>query len=235
MTRLFQLTSLILTAFLLQGCALYGGATDERLSGTMTDDKTLTTSIKTKLMSDDVASGWNISVYSFYGHVFLVGTCPKDLRAKAVKIAQKDKRVLSLTTHWFEPVAGGENNFILSTSIRSALIGADGVNNTHFETEVNSGRVVLLGVARDAKERKAAVQTVRNVKGVSTVTSYIMLPKKQGINYMPTGTTYQGLKPAGKAPADKDKAKAKSGSTAPEKAHDVEYDDPDRPDLSPEK
>lgn len=231
MTRLFQLTSLILAAFLLQGCALYGGATDQRLSGTMTDDKTLTTAIKTKLMADDVSSGWNISVYSFYGHVFLVGTCPKNLRSKAVKIAKKDKRVLSLTTHWFEPVAGGENNFILATSIRSALIGADGLNNTHFETEVDAGRVVLLGVARDAKERKAAVQTVRNVKGVNTVTSYIMLPMKQGINYMPTGITYQGLKPAKPAKAKQDKA----SNAKPEKAHDVDYDDPDRPDLSPEK
>ena len=229
MTRLFQLTSLILAAFLLQGCALYGGATDQRLSGTMTDDKTLTTAIKTKLMADDVSSGWNISVYSFYGHVFLVGTCPKNLRSKAVTIAKKDKRVLSLTTHWFEPAPGGENNFILATSIRSALIGADGLNNTHFETEVDAGRVVLLGVARDAKERKAAVQTVRNVKGVNTVTSYIMLPMKQGINYMPTGITYQGLKPAGKP------AKAKNESKGHEQAHDVDYDDPDRPDLSPEK
>ena len=231
MTRLFQLTSLILAAFLLLGCALYGGATDQRLSGTMTDDKTLTTAIKTKLMADDVSSGWNISVYSFYGHVFLVGTCPKNLRPKAVTIAQKDKRVLSLTTHWFEPVPGGENNFILATSIRSALIGADGLNNTHFETEVDAGRVVLLGVARDAKERKAAVQTVRNVKGVNTVTSYIMLPMKQGINYMPTGITYQGLKPAKPAKAKQDKA----SNAKPEKAHDVDYDDPDRPDLSPEK
>ena len=231
MTRLFQLTSLILVAFLLQGCALYGGATDQRLSGTMTDDKTLTTAIKTKLMADDVSSGWNISVYSFYGHVFLVGTCPKNLRSKAVTIAKKDKRVLSLTTHWFEPVAGGENNFILATSIRSALIGADGLNNTHFETEVDAGRVVLLGVARDAKERKAAVQTVRNVKGVNTVTNYIMLPMKQGINYMPTGITYQGLKPAKPAKAKQDKA----SNAKPEKAHDVDYDDPDRPDLSPEK
>lgn len=231
MTRLFQLTSLILAAFLLQGCALYGGATDQRLSGTMTDDKTLTTAIKTKLMADDVSSGWNISVYSFYGHVFLVGTCPKNLRSKAVTIAKKDKRVLSLTTHWFEPVAGGENNFILATSIRSALIGADGLNNTHFETEVDAGRVVLLGVARDAKERKAAVQTVRNVKGVNTVTSYIMLPMKQGINYMPTGITYQGLKPAKPAKAKQDKA----SNAKPEKAHDVDYDDPDRPDISPEK
>ena len=231
MTRLFQLTSLILAAFLLQGCALYGGATDQRLSGTMTDDKTLTTAIKTKLMADDVSSGWNISVYSFYGHVFLVGTCPKNLRSKAVTIAKKDKRVLSLTTHWFEPAPGGENNFILATSIRSALIGADGLNNTHFETEVDAGRVVLLGVARDAKERKAAVQTVRNVKGVNTVTSYIMLPMKQGINYMPTGITYQGLKPAKPAKAKQDKA----SNAKPEKAHDVDYDDPDRPDLSPEK
>lgn len=231
MTRLFQLTSLILAACILQGCALYGGATDQRLTGTMTDDKTLTTAIKTKLMADDVASGWNISVYSFYGHVFLVGTCPKNLRPQAIKIAKKDKRVLSLTTHWFEPVSGGENNFVLATRIRTALIGADGVNNTHFETEMDAGRVVLLGVAKDAKERKAAVQTVRNVEGVSTVTSYIMLPKKPGVNYMPTGTTYQGLKPVHKP----GKAKAKPDSAEPEQAHDVDYDDPDRPDLSPEK
>lgn len=230
MTRPFQLAALLLMALLMQGCAIYGGATDQRLTGTMTDDKTLTTAIKTKLYADSVSSGWNISVYSFYGHVFLVGECPKNLRPTAVKIAKSDARVLSLHTHWFEPLKGETSDFVLATKIRTTLIGTDGLNNTRIETEVNSDRVVLLGVAKDAKERKTAVQAVRNVVGVKTVTSYIMLPKKKDVNYMPTGITYEGLKPS---PEAKNQKKPDASKDRPAPAEDVDYDDPNRPNLAP--
>lgn len=45
--------------------------------------------------------GWNLDVFTYYGHVFLVGECPKDQRAKAIALAKKDNRVRSVSAHWF--------------------------------------------------------------------------------------------------------------------------------------
>ncbi len=215
MKKLCQL-SLLLACLalvcLIQGCAVYSTASDERLVDTMGSDNAISGLIKKDLMAERFADGWNISVHCFYGHVFLVGECPKEMRAKAVKIAKRDKRVRSVTTHWFSPRVAETNNFVMATKLRSALIGTGNLNSTRIETEVNSDRVVLLGVANDSNERKTAVRAAREVNGVLTVTSYIMLPMKPGSNFRPTGITYQGFhqpKSQPKAPRDAGKTQAK--------------------------
>ena len=199
--HLFLLLAGLGLACLLQGCAVYSTASDERLVDTMSSDKAISGVIKKDLMAKRFADGWNISVYCYYGHVFLVGECPKELRAKAVQIARKDKRVRSVTPHWFSPRPAETSNFVLATKLRSALIGTGNLNSSRIDTEVNSNRVVLLGVANSSEERKLAVRAARGVNGVATVTSYIMLPLKPGSNFRPTGITYQGLHQPKSAPA----------------------------------
>ena len=206
-------------ACLMQGCAVYSTASDERLVDTMGSDNAISGLIKKDLMAERFADGWNISVHCFYGHVFLVGECPKEMRAKAVKIAKRDKRVRSVTTHWFSPRVGETNNFVMATKLRSALIATGNLNSTRIETEVNSDRVVLLGVANDSGERKTAVRAAREVNGVLTVTSYIMLPIKPGSNFRPTGITYQGFhQPKGQPRAPKSAGQAKPQKETPQKA-----------------
>ena len=189
-------------------------------------------------MAERFADGWNISVHCFYGHVFLVGECPKEMRAKAVKIAKRDKRVRSVTTHWFSPRVAETNNFVMATKLRSALIGTGNLNSTRIETEVNSDRVVLLGVANDSNERKTAVRAAREVNGVLTVTSYIMLPMKPGSNCRPTGMTYQSFhqpKSQPKAPRNAGKTQAKPQKAKPAKSAPQGQNLPDTaPDTSPE-
>lgn len=192
--KLFSLCLLLGLLCLVQGCAVYSTATDERLLDTMGSDKAIATLIKTNLMNEKFAEGWSISVYCYYGHVFLVGECPKSLRPKAIEIARKDKRVRSVTPHWF-PRRKGDSDFVLATKLRTALITTGRINSTRIDTEVNANRVVLLGVANSQDERKRAVQAAREVNGVATVTSYLMLPMKPGKNPHPTGITYAGLKP----------------------------------------
>ena len=229
MKKLCQL-SLLLACLalvcLIQGCAVYSTASDERLVDTMGSDNAISGLIKKDLMAERFADGWNISVHCFYGHVFLVGECPKEMRAKAVKIAKRDKRVRSVTTHWFSPR-------VVATKLRSALIGTGNLNSTRIETEVNSDRVVLLGVANDSNERKTAVRAAREVNGVLTVTSYIMLPMKPGSNFRPTGITYQGFhqpKSQPKAPRDAGKSQAKPAKAAPQGQNLPDT----APDTSPE-
>lgn len=161
--------------FCLQGCA-YGIYDDKRLLDTMTDDKLLATEIKTDLIRHDFTGGFAVSVYCYYGHVFLVGEIPQKMEAGALKIARSFKPK-SVTPHWFSPGKAEWGNMLLAADLRAALIGAKGLSSTRIDTEVNAGRVVLLGVVHDDAEKQLAIQTARKVSGVVSVTSYLMLPQ----------------------------------------------------------
>ncbi|MDE5832701.1 MAG: BON domain-containing protein [Desulfovibrio sp.] len=162
----------------IQGCA-WGVIQDQRLMDTMASDKAMAASIKTDLLKDRFTDAFSISVYCFYDHVFLVGEVPPDARAKAIEIA-KSYKPLSVTPHWFNKTTNERGDFMLATDLRAALIGAKGLSSTRIDTEVNSGRVVLLGVVKDEQEKRIAIDVARKVKGVVSVTSYLMLPQRPG-------------------------------------------------------
>ncbi len=159
------------------GCAAYGVYDDKRLMDTMADDKTTATEIKTSLMKAHLGSAFSVSVYCFYGNVFLVGEAPLDVRARAMEIARA-AHPRSITPHWFAPAKSERSNLALAADLRAALIGAKGLSSTRIETEVNAGRVLLLGVVHDEAEKQLAIKTARAVKGVVSVTSYLLLPQK---------------------------------------------------------
>ncbi len=178
-----RLALLLLLAALtvLNGCAYgaYGLYDDQRLMDTITDDKALASSIKTALLDASFSGGWSIAVYCYYGNVFLVGEVPHNMQAKALAIARRYKP-RSITPHWFAPARSEASDFALATSLRTALIGAKGLSSTRIDTEVNAGRVVLLGVVKDKAEKQIAIRTARAVRGVTSVTSYLMLPQRSG-------------------------------------------------------
>ena len=160
------------------GCATaYGVYDDKRLTDTIVDDKSIATSIKTSLLQEKFSDGWGTAVYCYYGNVFVVGEVPAHMQQKAVDIAQKQKGVRSVTTHWFSAQTSDENDFLLATKLRTNLIGAKGVNNTRIDTEVNAGRVVLLGVVDNEKEMQRVINTTKATSGVKSVKSYMMLPQ----------------------------------------------------------
>ncbi len=175
--RLFACLLLLLSLCSLTGCGTaYGLYDDKRLMDTITDDKGIATSIKSDIMSSNFSKGWDTSVYCYYGHVYLVGDIPEHMRDRAVAFAKKTKGVCSVTTHWFRPAKGDTSNVVLATRLRTALIGAKGLSSTRVDTEVNAGRIVLLGVVGSTRERDIAVDTARRVEGAVSVTSYLMLP-----------------------------------------------------------
>lgn len=159
----------------LHGCA-YGVYDDKRLIDTMTYDNTLATKIKAALMSEHFGSAFSVSVYCFYDNVFLVGEAPKNVQAQAVKIARSFKP-RSVTPHWFTPSKSDRTNLGLAADLRASLIAAKGLSSTRIDTEVNAGRVVLLGVVHDNEEKQIAIRVARSIKGVVSVTSYLMLPQ----------------------------------------------------------
>ena len=160
------------------GCA-YSIYEDPRLMDTMAEDKALATSIKTALLRANFTGGMAIAVYAFYGNVFLVGEVPKNMQARALEIARSFKPA-SLTPHWFAPGGSEGSDLGLASALRAELIGTRGLSSTRIDTEVNAGRVVLLGVVRDNAEKQLAISVARRVKGVKSVTSYLLTPPKAG-------------------------------------------------------
>ena len=194
---------LLLTAVLpLSGCgySAYGLYDDKRLMDTITDDKGIATAIKTDLLDNSFSQGWGTAVYCYYGHVFLVGEAPEKMRSQAIRLARRHKGVRSVTSHWFTPAKSDTGDFVLATKLRTELIGTSGLSSTRIDTEVNAGRVVLLGVVKDEAERKLAIRAARQVEGVKQVISYLMLPQKQADMPVPKGQVVpgagQGTQPA---------------------------------------
>lgn len=165
----------LLCCLLANGCA-YGIFEDRRLIDTMAEDKKMATSIKSALLRDNFRDGLAVSVYVFYGNVFLLGELPKKLQGRAVEIARRYKP-LSITPHWFSPASSDVGNLSLASSVRTALIGTRGLSSTRIDSVVNAGRVVLLGVVHDNAEKQLAISVARKVRGVSSVTSYLLLPQ----------------------------------------------------------
>lgn len=162
---------------ILNGCA-YGIFDDKRLLDTQAADKSLATRIKTQLLSKNFGAGFSVAVYCFFGHVFLVGEAPEKDRGQILEIARSYNPV-SLTPHWFSGEEDARNNLALAADLRATLIGTKGLSSTRVDTEVNGGRVVLLGVVHDEKEKQLAISAARKVKGVTSVTSYLMIPPKR--------------------------------------------------------
>lgn len=159
----------------LGGCAVYSVPQDERTVGTMVDDSTIRTSIKTDLMQRDASDGYAVKVYSYAGRVFLVGEVPSSFRDPAVTIARKVKGVRSVTTHWFDPGTGNTaDDLAISTKVRTNLIAEKALSSTQIDHEVYGGHVVLLGMVRAQADVDRAVMVARSVGGVRSVTSYLI-------------------------------------------------------------
>lgn len=199
----------------LTGCAttIYGVYDDQRLVDTITDDKAKASSIKTSLMSEKFTDGWSTAVYCYYGHAFLVGEVPSQMQDKAVSIAKRHN-ARSVTTHWFTPKKDGPNNLYLATTLRTALIGTKGLSSTRIDTEINAGRVVLLGVVKDEAERELALRTAREVKNVTEVTDLLMLPLRPGVDSGPGAGAVNTAPSAGAAGGSGSKAGGNSGNTS---------------------
>lgn len=177
-TPLYRIALLLCLAVFLQACA-YGIYDDKRLLDTQASDAALAADIKAALLRANFTEAMGVSVYSFYGNVFLVGEVPPNMREKALEIA-REYHPASITPHWFSRSKSDRGDFMLATDLRSALIAAKGLSSTRIDAKVNSGRVVLLGVVQDNAEKQLAIQTARKVRGVTSVTSYLMLPPKAG-------------------------------------------------------
>ena len=173
----------------LNGCPAVYVAKDERTISAQYSDAQIEATIKGNLVQQDASQATKVNVYSFRGHVFLVGEVDKAYRAFAQKNAAATPGVHHVTTHWFAPGAShlGDDTQI-EAAIDSNLLFADKVGSTRVNVDVWGGHVVLLGILSSQDEIKRAVQEARKVKGVKSVTSYLMT-NKQSLDELNTPPT----------------------------------------------
>ncbi len=89
-----------------------------------------------------------ISVYCFYGNVFLVGEIPQKLEGKAPAIARSFQAAVGYAALVFAPAKSDRNNLVLATDLRTAPIGAKDLSSTRIDTEVNAGQGGFAGCGK---------------------------------------------------------------------------------------
>lgn len=160
----------------LTGCpAIPFVANDERSLGTQYADTEIESKIKYALLQNDPARAENTNVYSFRGHVFLVGEGGSAWSAFAESAARQQAGVRKVTTRWFPP--GTSDRFKdgqIESAIDTNLLFASNVGSTRVNVDVWGGHVVLLGIMENQGEIERAIRETRGNPGVKSVESYLM-------------------------------------------------------------
>jgi hyperosmotically inducible protein len=175
--------------FLATGCtaALLGGAagggyavaTDERQSGRMLDDSTITTRINSAMIKDDMVKAHQIDVDTVGGHVTLSGVVktPTEVR-RAVQIAKQEAGVKSVRNNlqigektWGESF----NDKWLVSKIKSKLIAEPEIRSLNIDVDVHKGIVTLTGIVGDKYQKKRAIEVAKATEGTRRVVDNLKL------------------------------------------------------------
>jgi len=172
----FLLTGLLLCSGLAACATPYGVYADKRPIEVLKDDSLLRSRVGDALRAQGFTGVNELTVHAYFGRVFLTGEVPEHQHAKVVQTAQGVRGVERVVTHWFPSLkADTEGDAAIKLRLEKNLVSADGVTSSRIDSVVNSGRVVLLGVAGSEAELAAAVKAARHTDGVRSVTSYLFM------------------------------------------------------------
>ncbi|GAB6126733.1 BON domain-containing protein [Humidesulfovibrio idahonensis] len=161
--------------------SIYEVARDERSVAEITADKKITTTIKAALMQKDGKLGLAVKTYCFLGRVTLLGQLSDEgFKSFAMSTAKKTSGVRGVTTYWEAPGKEGTTtaDLEIAAKIRTALVADKNISATQVECEVFGGHVYLLGMVRSKRDAAKAVGHAKGVKGVTSVTSLLIPPRK---------------------------------------------------------
>ncbi len=192
MSRLVASLSLIALLPALSGCAtaIVGAAgatavtaTQERSFGEALDDAAVSNEIKSKLVANGGLSEVDVEVAA--GLVLLSGRVwTPELRLKAESLAWSVRRADDVANEIRVEAPGGffanASDELISTRVRSRLLGSSSVQANNFNVETYGGTVYLLGIARSANELEKAAEEASLVGGVNQVVSYVRLRNDRG-------------------------------------------------------
>lgn len=180
MKRILLALAFTLSAVTLQGCfplaAVGVGATalaldDRRTKGIYIEDENI--EWKSRALLIDQFKDTHVNVTSYNLGVLLTGEVA-DEKTKA-DIADAIRKVASVKSVTNELVIGGKsslasrsNDGLITTNVKSRLLGAKGVSSNHVKVVTEAGVVYLMGIVTPA-EGDAAADVARTTSGVSRV------------------------------------------------------------------
>jgi hyperosmotically inducible protein len=184
MSRYYRSFCIILfLGILMTGCStVYKSAVDERSVGEQYDDEKITMDIRNKFADDKMIKYFDISTYSYNGHVYLVGEYDTvDQKNQAVKLAREVKGVKSVTGYFLpkrkDDTCGTTTNLKLSSEVKIKLIGDKDISSTQIEVKALQCNIILLGLVGSQDEIKKAVSHAQAVEGVRSVKSFLKAEK----------------------------------------------------------
>ncbi len=164
----------------LVGCA---GTPAHRSTGQAVDDSVINTRVNTALIGNDKTKARQIDVEVYRGEVQLNGFVDSEA-AKTAAVA---------TARGIEGVRGVKDNLqiraadrsagqvvddaLISTKVKTALIGDSRTKAYQIEVATNAGIVELGGFVDTAEAKAAAAEVASNIEGVSSVKNRLQLRK----------------------------------------------------------
>lgn len=151
----------------------YAVGTDERNSGRMMDDATITSRINAEMVKDSLVKARQIDVDTNAGRVTLTGVVetPKESQ-RAVEIAKSVAGVKSVKNY----LQIGEKSFgeifkdkWIGSKIKSKLIAEPELRSLNIDVDVNKSVVTLTGIVGDAYQKKKASELAATTDGVARV------------------------------------------------------------------
>ena len=169
----------LIIALTLTGCgaavvggAAYGGhkgATDERSIGTLMDDSVISTTIKTKMISDEFVKARHIDVDVLNGVVYLIGVVESSYqRRMAADIARgvdgvrrvENQLLVGKTT-----LGQVLDDTVLTSKIRTELLKDPDIRSTNIDVDTNNNIITLTGIVKSQKEKEKTLYIVQKVAG----------------------------------------------------------------------
>lgn len=162
------------------GCTAYKAARDERSMGTIMDDTTLSGKIKYQLLKDDTVKGLDISVYVYYGKVYLVGVVESNnQKSQAINIAKSIEGVKSVTTYILNKnqttIGKTVDDTAITAKVKAKMIEDKQMKSTQIEVKTILGQVVLLGVVSSKSDISKAIGYAKSVENVRKVKSFVIV------------------------------------------------------------
>jgi hyperosmotically inducible protein len=152
---------------------------DQRNVNTIINDTKIKFTIVNKFYDDEAINSLNLSSGCYRGHVYLVGEYDKAFQKKrAIKIAKSIEGVKSVTAYMLpkkkDDVCGTDTNIKLALEVKTKLVTDKDIWSTNIDVKSVQCNVILFGLVSSKNKINKAIEHAKSVKGVRTVTSFLM-------------------------------------------------------------
>ena len=151
------------------GYSGYKAARDERSIGTMMNDSILSTTVKSRLISDDFVKARHIDVDVLSGIVYLIGVVESDSqRRMAADIARGVDGTRQINNQLLVgSTTAGQilNDALMTSKINVELIKDPIVSSTNVDVDTHNNIVTLTGIVDSAREKARILQITQRVSG----------------------------------------------------------------------